>query len=72
MIEINDEERVELPKEKIAGRYTRKKAPGLLERGLRGSSTAIASRQGLSLEEQELSEQYKKRIQIGSVMGSRP
>ena len=60
MIEINDEERVELPKEKIAGRYTRKKAPSLLERGLRGSSTAIALGQGFSLEEQELSEQYKE------------
>lgn len=36
-------------------------APGLLRRGLGGSTTGILTGQGLSLEEQELAEAYKER-----------
>lgn len=46
--------------QQVNRRFARSNTPGLIERGLRGSSTAIAAGQGLSLEEQELAEQYKE------------
>lgn len=46
--------------QQVRRRYARSSTPGLIERGLRGSSTAIAAGQGLSLEEQEAAEQYKE------------
>lgn len=46
--------------QQVNQRFARQRTPGLVQRGLRGSSTGIALGQGLSLEEQELAEQYKQ------------